>query len=178
MMKNDPTAANRRIGPIPYFDADGNLLAGRTFTTGAGEVWVSKDGAAYVAAAADIVEASLGFYYYVASQAEINVNVFTSVLIFKTADVAASIKPIQYRQEIDQTAATIAALPTAAAIAAAVIAVVIEGTEIRLITAVLAGPATGIGTDSPSFFSRNGLILRLAGTIAAGVRPIATRVGQ
>lgn len=72
MNRNEPDATRRRCGVIPFVNADGAFTAGITFATGLGEVLVSLDGAAPVAAANNIVEIGRGFYYYPASQAETN----------------------------------------------------------------------------------------------------------
>lgn len=69
--KNEAVAAKRRI-LIPFYDNDGALIAGLTFGTGAGEVFISKAGAAFVASAADVVAIGGGWYYLELSQAETN----------------------------------------------------------------------------------------------------------
>jgi hypothetical protein len=90
MRKNEPLAANRHVGPIPFFDNAGQLLPDQTFLTASGEVFVSKDGAAWVAAAADATAIGGGFYDVLASQAETNVDTYFSIRLVKAtyADVA------------------------------------------------------------------------------------------
>ena len=68
-------------------------------------------------------------------------------------------------------------IPTAATIAAAVWATVIESTHdaagfLRMLLAVSAGPATGVGTASTIWKSINGAVNRVQGTVVAGVRTI------
>lgn len=68
-------------------------------------------------------------------------------------------------------------VPTAATVAAAVWATVIESTHdaagfLRMLLAVSAGPATGVGTASSVWKSINGLKNRVLGTVVAGVRTI------
>lgn len=60
MRKNEPVTAKRRVLPIPFYDNTGALLSGQTFATASGEVFVSLDGAALVAAAADAVAIGSG----------------------------------------------------------------------------------------------------------------------
>lgn len=87
MIRNDPTALNRRIY-VPFFDGNGRFLAGQTFATASAEVLVSLDGATEVAAAADAVAIGGGGYYYPASQAETNCGSFLAVRFRKQATLA------------------------------------------------------------------------------------------
>lgn len=69
--KNEATASKRRIG-FAFFDNSGDPLAGQTFAGGSSELQLSKDGAAWVNAAGSATAVGSGFYYYEASQAEVN----------------------------------------------------------------------------------------------------------
>lgn len=79
MNKNEATSGKRRVGPIPYFDNDGHPLSGLAFLTASGQVFVTGDGGAEVAAAVDVVAIGAGQYYYEFSQAETNYNSFIGV---------------------------------------------------------------------------------------------------
>jgi hypothetical protein len=96
MKKNEPTASKRFVGPIPFFDNSGNLLAGQTFHTASGEVLVSLNGAALTAAANDAVEIGSGEYYYPASQAETNQDSFLLVVLRKSG-----YHDVGYQQDFD-----------------------------------------------------------------------------
>lgn len=87
MNRNETSASLRKTGSFPIWDANGRLKAGLTFLTANGEVLVSKDGAAPVAAAADVVEVSRGKYHYVASQAETDVAVDFEAWAIKKASM-------------------------------------------------------------------------------------------
>ncbi len=137
MMKNEPTAANRIVGPIPFYDLDGLPLAAQTFLTASGEVFVSLDGAAWTAANANAVAIGGGYYSVTLAQAETNVNVFTGVRLLKSG-----YREIEYRQEIDQNAAAIAATATATALAAAQAAI------LAAIAALPTAPTAAVISDA------------------------------
>lgn len=78
MNKNESIAVKRRVGPIPFYDNDGNKLMGLDFKTALGHVFVCSEAGDYVASAADVVTRT-GSYYYEFSQAETNVDAFIAV---------------------------------------------------------------------------------------------------
>ncbi len=95
MFKNEPDASKRVIGPIPFFDLDGNFLPGLTFLTASSEVFVSEDGVTWVAAANDAAAIGSGAYRYQATQAESNTDSFLAVKLHK-----AGYQDIIYREGI------------------------------------------------------------------------------
>ena len=72
MRKNETTASKRIVGPIPFYDADGNLKSGLTFN-GAGECQFGYIGAAFADTTNDPVEyGTTGMYYVQLEQSETN----------------------------------------------------------------------------------------------------------
>ncbi len=178
--------ADLRILDARLLGLDGNGLDA-AHSWASGEVKISKNGGAFTNTANNptaVASGLTGSFRLQIALAEVDTKGSLRVQFNPAGGY-----PAEYADVVIDAlagAAAVAAIPSApsaSVIAAAVIAVVIEGTEtlgdqIRLITSVLAGPATGIGTASPSFYSKDGLVLRVAGTIAAGIRTILTRVGQ
>lgn len=85
MRRNESVATERIAGPIPFYDADGNLLTGQTFSHAAHEVAVwNSDTGAFADASADAVEVTgTGEYYVPLSQAEVNHPSFVVVRLKK-----------------------------------------------------------------------------------------------
>ena len=89
MRQNETNAANRLIGPIPFYDLDGQLLKNQTFQGALGEVkyyrsdtnaWVNASGNAFELGGAN----TSGIYGYVFSQAETNYPSILGVQLSKS----------------------------------------------------------------------------------------------
>jgi hypothetical protein len=84
IVKNEPLAANRRIGPMGVYTPAGVEAPDNLTFVGAGEAEFSQSGV-YVAAAGTVVSmGAAGQYYYEATQAETNFNgTFVSIKLNK-----------------------------------------------------------------------------------------------
>lgn len=78
---SEATTARRRV-PVVLYDADGLAVTG--FTAGAGDIQMSKNGAAFTNAGGTLTELSDGCYYYEAAQADLDTVGFL-VLKFEDA---------------------------------------------------------------------------------------------
>jgi hypothetical protein len=78
MNKNEPLAVRRRVGPIPFYDNDGNPLHGLDFKTALGHVFVCSETTDYTAATADVVTRTNSYYFEFALP-ELNADAFVGV---------------------------------------------------------------------------------------------------
>jgi hypothetical protein len=88
MRKNEPTAAKRVAGPIPFYDANGALKKNLTFDNGSNEVYTYRASTNdWVAANADTTELgganTTGMYLLQLSQAETNYDTVVGVKLVK-----------------------------------------------------------------------------------------------
>lgn len=180
ILLSESTAARRRL-PFACVDETDGKTPETGLTFAAGELQLSKNGAAFANAAGTVTELSDGAYHYEATAAELDTVGFLLLKVEKTGVRLVLQLAAQVVATDPYTAQ--AAAPTAAANAAAVWAAVSEGAEtfgdaIRLIGAVLFGRATiPEGDGSYAFRNKADTKNRIAGTVTATARTVSTRDG-
>lgn len=142
---NETTASLRRI-PFVLVDTLGDFVTGETFT--GAEFQVSKDGAAFANAAGTVTELGAGGYYYEAAAAEVDTLGFLLVKFAKGS--------IRTAFSQAQVINAVTAAPSAATVAAAVLAEAVEGSRTlkQTLTGLWAGvlaKVSGFDTDTLVF---------------------------